>query len=60
MKKILALLLALCMIAGLMPATLAAEGDPETGSDPRTVPVEEIEPEQKGDVDNTREEPGPS
>ena len=60
MKKLLALLLALCMIAGLMPAALAAEGDPETGSDPRTVPVEEIEPEQKGDVDNTREEPGPS
>ncbi len=43
MRKILSLLLALCMVVGLMPVALADDAAPETGEDYTQLPVEEID-----------------
>lgn len=55
MRKLLALLLALCMLAGLMPAALA-DDVPETGEDRVELPVEEIDPPEN--VESTGETRG--
>ncbi len=56
MKKILALMLALCMVIGLMPTALAAGASSETGKDYTQLPAEEIDPPET--VESTGETRG--